>query len=128
MKLRKLLKEPFFNKKGTEKKESVFHKIGERLREVRVNMGLTQKDFAELGGVKTLAQTNYERGVRYPTLEYLIELEKSGVNTHFVIFGKFVDINKISVTENELLYAYRHGGKDEKLAMEFVANIGKRER
>lgn len=99
--------------------------LNERLRKIRNDMGLTQADFAELGGVKVLAQTNYERGMRVPSLEYLLKLKESGVDVNFIIFGEVVDINTISVMENKLLFAYRNGSKERKQAIEFVAGIYK---
>lgn len=97
--------------------------LNERLRQVRNNMGLTQADFAELGGVKVLAQTNYERGVRAPSLEYLLKLKESGVDIHFILFGEVVDTNRLSSIEHKLLFAYQNASKERKQAIEFVAGI-----
>ena len=97
--------------------------LNERLRKVRNDMGLTQADFAELGGVKVLAQTNYERGMRVPSLEYLLKLKESGVDINFIIFGEVVDVNGLSSMEHKLLFAYQNASKERKQAIEFVAGI-----
>lgn len=97
--------------------------LNERLRKVRNDMGLTQADFAELGGVKVLAQTNYERGLRVPSLEYLLKLKESGVDINYIIFGEIVDTARLSRMDHKLLYAYQNASKERKQAIEFVAGI-----
>lgn len=97
--------------------------FNERLKKVRSIMGLTQVEFAELGGVKAVTQTNYERGIRFPTLEYLLNLKKAGVDINFVIFGEVQEQATLSDTESKILLAYRNGGSERKLAIEFVAGI-----
>lgn len=97
--------------------------LNERLRKIRNDMGLTQADFAELGGVKVLAQTNYERGMRVPSLEYLLKLKESGVDVNFIIFGEVVDVKGLSNMEHKLLFAYQNASKERKQAIEFVAGI-----
>lgn len=101
----------------------VMMELNERLRKVRNDMGLTQVDFAELGGVKVLAQTNYERGLRVPSLEYLLKLKEAGVDINYIIFGEVVDINRLSSIEHKLLFAYQNASKERKKAIEFVAGI-----
>lgn len=66
--------------------------IGSRLKSERIRLGLTQRDFASLGGVQTNAQSQYEHGRRSPTAAYLKRLANSGVDVLYVITGdKFVD-------------------------------------
>ena len=48
--------------------------IGERLREERERLGLTQAEFGEIGGVKKLAQFNYEKNERRPSASYFDNL------------------------------------------------------
>lgn len=97
--------------------------FNERLKKARHIMGLTQVEFAELGGVKAVTQTNYERGIRFPTLEYLLNLKKNGVDINFVIFGEVQEQATLSDMESRLLLAYRNGGFERKKAIEFVAGI-----
>lgn len=54
--------------------ESTFR---QRLRIERERLGLTQAEFAELGGVSRMAQWKYENGDYFPSVEYLLALEQS---------------------------------------------------
>ena len=44
--------------------------IGDRLREERERLRLSQGNFGEIGGVKANAQGKYESGERFPDAEY----------------------------------------------------------
>lgn len=61
--------------------------IGDRIREERERLGLSQEAFGDMGGVKKLAQRNYEKGVRQPDTEYLSALAKAGVDVTYVVTG-----------------------------------------
>jgi transcriptional regulator with XRE-family HTH domain len=61
---------------------------GDRLREERERTGLNQVAFAALGGVKKLAQINYEKGERSPDADYLAGLAAAGVDVLYVITGQ----------------------------------------
>lgn len=50
--------------------------IGERLREERERIGLSQMAFGEIGGVKKLAQLKYEQRGRAPDVIYLGAISK----------------------------------------------------
>lgn len=60
----------------------------ERLKEERVRLGMSQTAFGELGGVKVLAQRNYETGKRSPDANYLEKLAENGVDVLYVVTGK----------------------------------------
>ncbi|HFQ7463914.1 TPA: helix-turn-helix domain-containing protein [Pseudomonas aeruginosa] len=60
----------------------------ERLREERMRLGMSQTAFGELGGVKVLAQRNYENGKRSPDANYLERLAEIGVDVLYVVTGK----------------------------------------
>ncbi|MGH8816402.1 MAG: helix-turn-helix domain-containing protein [Achromobacter pestifer] len=60
----------------------------ERLKEERVRLGMSQTAFGELGGVKVLAQRNYETGKRSPDANYLEKLSVNGVDVLYVVTGK----------------------------------------
>lgn len=60
---------------------------GKRLREERAELKMTQESFGLAGGVTTRAQQNYESELRTPDLAYLANLDKIGVDTHYVITG-----------------------------------------
>lgn len=61
--------------------------IGERLREERKRLGLSQTDFAKLAGVHLNTQSRYEKGDREPDSSYLEALGKAGVDVNYVLFG-----------------------------------------
>lgn len=82
----------------------MFHK---RLRMVREKRQLTQSEFSQLIGVSLGAQNNYERGLRMPTVDYLVALEKNGFDSRYVLTGITTDINALSYDEKELLLNFR---------------------
>ncbi|EHD22627.1 MULTISPECIES: transcriptional regulator [Brenneria] len=61
--------------------------IGERLREERERLGLSQPAMGEIGGVKKLTQLNYEKGERFPDASYLAALAKFGLDVQYVVTG-----------------------------------------
>lgn len=79
---------------------------GDRLREERERLGLNQEGFGALGGVKKLAQINYEKGERAPSSDYLAGLAKAGVDVLFVVTGRRLDA-PLTPDEHELLALFR---------------------
>lgn len=80
--------------------------FGERLREERVRLGLTQDAFAAVGGVKKLAQIAYEQDKRFPDAGYIIALAAIGVDVGYVMLAK-PTVEGLQQDENELLAGYR---------------------
>ena len=62
--------------------------IGERLKAERERLTLSQTAFGDLGGVKKLAQINYENNSRSPDADYLAALASASVDVYFVITGQ----------------------------------------
>ncbi|GHC17469.1 hypothetical protein GCM10010082_05820 [Kushneria pakistanensis] len=62
--------------------------IGHRLKTERERIGLSQTAFANLGGVGKSTQINYEKDGRAPTADYLVALEKAGVDIYYVLTGR----------------------------------------
>lgn len=60
---------------------------GDRLREERERLGYSQSAFGEIGGVKKLAQINYEKGERNPDAVYLAKVAEYGVDVLYVLTG-----------------------------------------
>ena len=60
--------------------------IGERIREERERLGLSQEAFGKLGGVKKLAQRNYEKGNRTPSADYITAISQAGVDVRYWCF------------------------------------------
>lgn len=83
--------------------------IGERLREERERIGLSQGAFGEIGGVKANAQGNYEKGDRYPDAAYLACLSARGIDVLYVVTGERTPMpaDCLSAEEAEFLHHYR---------------------
>lgn len=62
--------------------------IGERLKEERERLGLSQPAFAALGGAGKHSQINYEANRRSPDGEYLSAVAKHGVDVLYVLTGQ----------------------------------------
>ncbi|WP_418648871.1 helix-turn-helix domain-containing protein [Thauera butanivorans] len=62
--------------------------VGERLREERERMGLSQEAMGAIGGVKKLAQFNYEKGERAPDSTYLAAIAAAGADVLYVLTGQ----------------------------------------
>jgi len=62
--------------------------FGDRLKEERKRLGLTQTEFASLGGIVKFTQLTYESGKSTPNLEYLQKLHQSGVDAYYVLTGQ----------------------------------------
>lgn len=61
--------------------------IGERLREERERLGLTQSAFADKADVGRKSQGNYEAGERTPDAVYLAAAATLGVDVTYVVTG-----------------------------------------
>lgn len=62
--------------------------IGQRLKEERLRLGLSQTKMAETGGVVRSAQQNYENDTRKPDAGYLALVADFGVDVQYVVTGK----------------------------------------
>ncbi|WP_296257479.1 MULTISPECIES: helix-turn-helix domain-containing protein [unclassified Pseudomonas] len=61
--------------------------IGQRLREERNRLKLSQSALGSIGGVETNAQGNYESGLRSPKADYLLRISEAGVDINYVLTG-----------------------------------------
>ncbi|UNM95687.1 helix-turn-helix domain-containing protein [Ignatzschineria rhizosphaerae] len=61
---------------------------GERLREQRLELGLTQAVLIEKLGIGKSTIINWEQGSTYPTLLHLVELKKLGFNIDYLFSGE----------------------------------------
>jgi transcriptional regulator with XRE-family HTH domain len=62
--------------------------FGNRLREERERLGLTQAQLAEAAGIQRLAQGQYENEIRSPTVKYLSAIGCKDVDLSYVLFGR----------------------------------------
>ncbi|MCD4518941.1 helix-turn-helix domain-containing protein [Burkholderia pseudomallei] len=86
--------------------------IGSRLREERLRLGLSQDEFAAIGGVLRRAQSNYESDERSPDAKYLSAIAGLGVDLLYVLTGSKQapaesSIAKEDADELELVRSYR---------------------
>lgn len=81
--------------------------FGQRLRELRKQMQLTQKQLAELVGVKNSIISFYENGDRIPSPEMIVCLAKVfHVSSDYLLGldrGESIDISKLSETDKSLV-------------------------
>ncbi len=62
--------------------------IGDRIKSERERLGLSQEAFGAIGGVKKLAQLNYEKGKRSPTGEYFECLRQNkDIDVNYIVTG-----------------------------------------
>ncbi|ELW8793366.1 XRE family transcriptional regulator [Salmonella enterica] len=80
--------------------------IGERLREERLRLELSQAALGEIGGVRKQAQLLYEKGERNPDAAYLSAISKFGVDIQFIVTG-VRSSESLSDDEKILIKSYR---------------------
>jgi len=97
--------------------------LGNRLREERERLGLSQEAFGEIGGVKKLAQRNYEKGNRQPDASYLTAVAAIGVDVMYVLTGQRVAPAQPALSRREaaLVDNYRHCAQEDQQAIDRVA-------
>lgn len=61
--------------------------VGRRLASERSAKGLSQKEFAAIGGIKEGAQGLYETGKSSPNADYLCRLHRHGIDIGYVLTG-----------------------------------------
>lgn len=76
--------------------------IGQRLREERERLDLSQERFAAVGGVQKRAQINYEAGERSPDAKYLENISVLGVNLVYVLTGQRKEAATPAITADEM--------------------------
>jgi transcriptional regulator with XRE-family HTH domain len=73
--------------------------FGLRLREERERLGLSQTALGTAGGVKRLAQSQYESGSSAPSVRYLAAVALVGVDIKYTLFGRRRHGNSLSANE-----------------------------
>ena len=70
-------------------------------------MGLSQEKFGALGGVKKLAQINYEKGERHPDSAYLAAIAAAGADVLYILTGERDGPAPVTLSaEEETMLAY----------------------
>jgi len=104
----------------------MFKKIGQRIRKVRIEQGIKQKDLARKIGISQGALTNFELGRRKISLEWLLKISRSldvPVSYFMGAVEPSGDENSIGPREHRLLRAFRRMSKDPRLQMEMLRVI-----
>lgn len=84
-------------------------KFGDRLKEERVRLGLSQAAFAEKCAIHRNTQIKYESGERFPDLQYLESIEGIGVDVQFLYGGVRRDERPMyDLADYELKYGVLH--------------------
>ena len=103
--------------------------ISDRLREERTRLGLNQIEFGELGGVKKLAQINYEKGERNPDSAYLAAIAAAGADVLYILTGQrsapaVPTAQPLPLAQDEeiLLDNYRNSPADAKAAIKAASD------
>lgn len=91
--------------------------IGKRLKELRIQKGLSQQDLGDAIGVTKVSICGYESGTRVPNLEKLIQLAEELETTTDYLLGREVRIKdeidrkyvgSISYEDVDLILELRH--------------------
>lgn len=96
---------------------------GQRLREERSRLNLTQKQMADLGGITKKSQHSYENDHRKPMSDYMSAIALSGVDVRYVLTGLRVPTNALNPSEDELLRLYRQCNADGQTAVTNVLRL-----
>lgn len=76
---------------------------GERIRQERLRLNLSQKEFAALFGKKTMAAFRYEKGERVMGQDDLEALHQAGVDVWYLLTGERQQENLLSDDAKKLL-------------------------
>lgn len=81
----------------------------DRLKKIRCDLGMTQKDFGLAGGVLQQAQYKYESGKRTPDLEYLQLISINlNIDLNYLCNGSIkLDNLDLNIDEIDLIESYR---------------------
>ena len=103
----------------------VFFEIGNRLREERERLGLSQPALADICGVTMRSQRNYEKGDRQPDASYLAAVSAAGADVLYILAGQRAGAalpSPISREEAALLDNYRHSSPEGKKAIKATSD------
>jgi transcriptional regulator with XRE-family HTH domain len=101
----------------------MFKKIGQRIRKVRLDQGIKQKDLARRIGISQGALTNFELGRRRISLEWLLRIAKA-LDVPLAYFVGAVEAplseDALGPKEHRLLRAFGRMSRDPRLQMDLL--------
>ena len=101
----------------------MFKKIGQRIRKVRLEHGIKQKDLARKIGISQGALTNFELGRRKISIEWLYKISRAlevPVSYFMGAIEPVSDSESLGPREHRLLRAFRRMSGDPRLQMEML--------
>lgn len=106
-------------------KEIKYVQIGERLREERLRLGISQVDFAEQCDASRNALLQWERGETTPNAGVLALMSGLGVDVLYVVTGQKTEASEstLAPAERDLLQAWRNGSPAGRTALEAMARV-----
>lgn len=95
---------------------------GERLREERIRLALSQEDLAQVGRVTRNTQGSYERGGRNADTAYLAAVAALGIDILYVVTGLRTPalLEGLSLPEERLIRQFRSLSRDDQLSVHRV--------
>jgi len=73
--------------------------FGERLKEERKRLKLSQTQLGEIGGVAKLAQLQYESEATSPTIRYMTAIAEAGVDVNYLLFGMRFEAESLTTAQ-----------------------------
>ena len=104
----------------------MFKKIGQRIRKVRLEHGIKQKDLARKIGISQGALTNFELGRRKISLEWLLKISRAlevPIGYFMGAVEPLPEEDSLGPKEHRLLCAFRRMSRDPRLQMELLQVI-----
>lgn len=80
--------------------------IGDRLREERKKLDLSQREFSKLAGVTAQAQFKYEHNKILSRANYFVNINSIGIDVNYVLFGVKGELVR-NEEERKLLHLFR---------------------
>jgi len=99
---------------------------GNRLKEERKKLKLTQAEIAEKCGVSGRMWGDYERGISQPKAELFFQFERAGIDVQYVMHGRRGETaamlsESLSAEEKELLTLFREAAAADREMILMVA-------
>ncbi len=106
-------------------REIKYGQIGERLRDERFRLGMSQVDFAEACAASRNALLQWEKGEATPNASALAVMAGLGVDVLYVVTGARAGESEstLAPAERDLLQAWRSGSDQGRAALEAVARL-----
>ena len=101
----------------------MFKKIGQRIRKVRLEHGIKQKELAKKIGISQGALTNFELGRRKISLEWLLKISRAlevPVSYFVSAVEPAPDEDMLEPKDHRLLRAFRRLSRDPRLQIELL--------